>query len=165
MARIFELKSTVIQNASLLATLASGEECASLQTILNATGWSARFTTSFSDARDLLALSCFDVVLCAAQFEGGRGWKDVLHELHGIRVPPPLIVADRLADCVLWAEVLNHGCYDLLTTPFRADEVLRVIPLACEFRKRELDRVNRSPNDGGPRRFNQQPGRALAAAI
>lgn len=45
--------------------------------------------------------------------------------------PPKLIVASRLADERLWAEVLNLGGYDLLVKPFVADEVQRVVSLAC----------------------------------
>jgi len=60
-------------------------------------------------------------------------------------IPPQLIVADRLAHEGLWAEVLNLGCYDLLMTPFEAAEVLRVVPLAWDFWKRELGRAAARP--------------------
>jgi Protein of unknown function (DUF2934) len=45
--------------------------------------------------------------------------------------PPPLIVADCLADERLWAEVLNLGGYDLLAKPFDANGVLQVVSAAC----------------------------------
>ena len=51
-------------------------------------------------------------------------------------IPPQLIVADRLADDALWAEVLNLGGYDLLMTPFEPEEVLRVVSMAWDFRER-----------------------------
>jgi len=36
-------------------------------------------------------------------------------------------VVSRLADERLWAEALNPGAYDMLLTPFEAEEVFRVI--------------------------------------
>jgi len=45
--------------------------------------------------------------------------------------PPLLIVASRLADERLWAEVLNLGGYDVLLKPFEPAELRRVIGNAC----------------------------------
>jgi DNA-binding response OmpR family regulator len=45
--------------------------------------------------------------------------------------PPPLIVSSCVADDRLWAEVLNLGGYDLLTKPFLAAEVSRVVRMAA----------------------------------
>ena len=38
-----------------------------------------------------------------------------------------MIVTDPQADARLWAEVLNRGGYDLLTQPFYAPEVRRIL--------------------------------------
>jgi hypothetical protein len=45
-------------------------------------------------------------------------------------VPIPLIVASRLADDKLWAEVLNLGGSDVLALRFDHDEVIRSVSLA-----------------------------------
>ena len=39
----------------------------------------------------------------------------------------PVIVTDPQADGRLWSEVLNQGGYDLLTQPFYAPEVRRIL--------------------------------------
>lgn len=67
----------------------------------------------------------------AAIVADSRGWKDLLEQMWSMEFPLLLIVADRLADERLWAEVLNLGGYDLLTKPFDAKEVLTVLSLAC----------------------------------
>jgi len=59
------------------------------------------------------------------------GWMRVLRHVQAQSPPPNLIVASRLADERLWAEVLNLGGYDVLIKPFVADEVRRVVSLAC----------------------------------
>jgi DNA-binding response OmpR family regulator len=46
--------------------------------------------------------------------------------------PPLLIVTSRLADERLWAEALNLGAWDVLAKPFDADEVIRIIGIACQ---------------------------------
>ncbi len=46
--------------------------------------------------------------------------------------PPLLIVTSRLADERLWAEALNLGAWDVLAKPFDADEVIRIVTIACQ---------------------------------
>lgn len=50
-------------------------------------------------------------------------WKDLLCTLGSSQHPPRLVVASRLADAHLWAEVLNLGGYDVLSKPYDATEV------------------------------------------
>jgi DNA-binding response OmpR family regulator len=71
------------------------------------------------------------VVICDQILADGD-WRDLLMDLQTeSEVPPPLIVSSRLADDRLWAEVLNLGGYDLLTKPFLASEVSRVVKMAA----------------------------------
>jgi hypothetical protein len=61
--------------------------------------------------------------------DGGRA--RILGYVQAQSRPPNLIVASRLANGRLWAEVLNLGGYDLFVQRFVADEVGRVVSLAC----------------------------------
>jgi DNA-binding response OmpR family regulator len=54
-------------------------------------------------------------------------WKGLWNELGKDPCPPEVIVASRLADERLWVEVLNLGGYNLLSKPFRPEEVVRTI--------------------------------------
>jgi DNA-binding response OmpR family regulator len=81
------------------------------------------------------------IVMCERDLSPGT-WKQVLAEIRPLPDPPLLIVTSRHADDYLWAEALNLGAYDVLAKPFNAEEVLRVVNLAClhcgrhtEFRK------------------------------
>ena len=143
--RAVKVKGSTNEIRSVLAALASPEECASLRRILCGGDWALRFAPAFRDVEAELRAASFDVVICAGYFGDGHCWKDVLDEIQRMPIPPQLIVADRLAHDGLWAEVLNLGCYDLLMTPFNAAEVLRVMPLAWDFWKRELGRVAARP--------------------
>ncbi len=44
-----------------------------------------------------------------------------------------MIVASRVTDEALWAEVLNLGGYDVLVQPFDRTEVLRVTDAALRY--------------------------------
>src|SRR5947208_1062918 len=74
----------------------------------------------------------------AAVLTDSRYWKDLLRHLWTMEFPPALVVADRLADERLWAEVLNLGGYDLLTKPFVEKEVIHVLSTACRSEKNSL---------------------------
>ena len=108
---------------SVLAVFACREKCASLRRILSGPDWALHFAQSFADAKAVLRASSIGVVICEGHLADGHCWKDLLNEVQRMPFPPQLIVADRLADEALWAEVLNLGCYDLLMTPFAAEEV------------------------------------------
>jgi len=69
------------------------------------------------------------VVVCDQNLADGD-WRDLLTDLQE-QGNTPLIVASRLADDRLWAEVLNLGGYDLLANPFAAPEVSRVVTMAA----------------------------------
>jgi DNA-binding response OmpR family regulator len=70
------------------------------------------------------------VVVCDQILADGD-WRDLLRDLQRRAGMAPLILSSYLADDRLWAEVLNLGGYDLLTKPFGATEVSRVVRLAA----------------------------------
>ncbi len=76
--------------------------------------------------------------MCEEQMPDGD-WRALLDGMEKLPGKPNLIVASRLDDDRLWSEVLNLGAYDLLMTPFEADEVRRVVSLAWQSKCREWD--------------------------
>src|ERR1039457_6796154 len=110
----------LIADATVLAVFPAVEDRTSLDKILSGSTWKVRFTRTLEEARTALAACLFGVVLSEGRFADGHCWKDLLCERQNMPHPPPLIVADRLADERLWAEVLNLGAYDLLAKPFEA---------------------------------------------
>jgi DNA-binding response OmpR family regulator len=69
------------------------------------------------------------VVICEEHM-ADSSWREVLGWLSEQAETPPLIVTSRLADDILWAEVLNRGGYDVLMKPLDRMEALRVVQLA-----------------------------------
>jgi DNA-binding response OmpR family regulator len=71
-----------------------------------------------------------DAILAEREFPDGLGWKRLLDEVQNMVGLQPVIVASRLGDDCLWAEVLNLGAYDLLMKPFDGEETVRVVAMA-----------------------------------
>ena len=83
-----------------------------------------------SEARSFLRDFHPRLVVCDEVLADGN-WRDILGDLQNQPHNLPLIVASRMADDRLWAEVLNLGGYDLLVKPFVAAEVTRVVRMAA----------------------------------
>jgi DNA-binding response OmpR family regulator len=84
------------------------------------------WTSSVAEAAEWLRRMSARIVICDDQLSDG-GWRDLWEVLRWTPVPPVFIVSAYGADERLWAEVLNMGAYDVLATPYRAAEVVRVL--------------------------------------
>jgi len=118
-------------NRNILAAFSLAEDRRALQHILGDAHRQLHFTSTFAELQTALRTSLFAVAITDSQLRDGCRWTDVLAELQSLPYPPPLIVADPLADDSLWAEVLNLGAFDLLAKPFEAREVLHAVNSAC----------------------------------
>jgi len=127
-----------IANQTILALLPAGEDRKLLSAIFIRTPWQMKFTHTLEEAQRALGLSP-GVVISDSCLPGGHSWKDLLYVMQNMEDPPPLIVADHLADERLWAEVLNLGGYDLLAKPFDGKEVLHAVTTACRHSENKRD--------------------------
>jgi len=114
---------------TVLVVLLTEENRAALGTIFAGSPWTMLSAGTLAEARQALN-SPIGVVISENRFPDGQCWKDLLCLLQRMSNPPPLIVADRLADERLWAEALNLGAYDVLAEPFDGGEVRRVVESA-----------------------------------
>ncbi len=80
-------------------------------------------------AAALLRRKTYAAILTECRLPDGC-WKDVLDFVERT-VRCQVVVTDRLADDVLWADVLSLGAYDFLAQPFDPDEVRRILTNAC----------------------------------
>jgi DNA-binding response OmpR family regulator len=114
----------------------SGEDHRALIEILRPAGWSVVCVRSYAQAARYLKWQEAPVVIASRDLPDGN-WKTVLNLLTRMAFPPKLIVAARLADERLWAEVLNLGGFDVLAQPFNHAEVTRSVGHACRTWSRE----------------------------
>jgi two-component system, NtrC family, response regulator PilR len=117
-----------VPDPTILAVFPMGEDRRTLEGTLGRAGWQLQFAWGFKEAQAILGACAVAVVISESRLPGGYTWKDVLAVSQSL--PSPLIVADRLADERLWAEVLNLGGYDLLSKPLEPAELLHTVSLA-----------------------------------
>jgi len=127
---------------SVLAILPSWEDQTSLRQIFQHSKWKLHPVDILGRARPLIDELAAGVVISDCRLPDGN-WQDVLGELQGRRVEPLLIVASRLADDRLWADVLYRGGFDVLATPFQAQEVTRSVSLAWRHWRDKLEASTR----------------------
>jgi len=106
------------------------EDHAFLKRVLHPEDWQVQTAYCCEEAFRLLSSCPASAIITNDALPDGD-WMRVLEYAQAQSPPPSLIVASRLADERLWAEVLNLGGYDVLIKPFVADEVRRVVSLAC----------------------------------
>jgi DNA-binding response OmpR family regulator len=138
--------NTLLLEGSSLSALAVGAEGdqADLDKIFREWGWKLHRVRTPSEARAFLDGTPVGVVISKRDLPEG-GWREMLDHLLQRSDPPALVVTSRLADDMLWAEVLNMGGYDVLAEPLDSEEVNRVVSAAARhFASEQQRRIPRA---------------------
>lgn len=106
------------------------EDCASLKGILDSQ-WTAIAGFSIASALSALREIPIPIVIYDCDVSSGS-WSEMLERISLLPDPPLFIVSSRLADERLRAEALNLAAWDVLAKPFEADEVIRIVSIACQ---------------------------------
>jgi DNA-binding NtrC family response regulator len=115
---------------TILAVTPHAGDRVSLERILGSHCWRLVAASNLKEALACVKEHGVSVAICERDLPDGT-WHALLEALAEIADRPKLIVCSRLADNVLWAEVLNLGGYDVLMAPFDQEEVLRVVSVAA----------------------------------
>lgn len=122
-SQYFEFMDREFINILLVSSMI--EDHLSLRSLISHSNWRLHHALGREEAVALLKECPIPVVICDSELADGT-WRDFWREIGGLPAPPRLIVSSRVADNVLWGEVLNLGAYDLLIKSFEASEVFRV---------------------------------------
>jgi DNA-binding NtrC family response regulator len=146
------MKDTSKTETILSVGIAEGDRLC-LGKIFLDSAWQLRGASGCQEALEFLDHHHVTVVLSEPELPDGT-WRELLSSMAKLSVPPSLIISSRLADHLLWAEVLNLGGFDVLMTPFEAEEVLRVTSSAQRNWGRKRDaghaRAARAGQSGTP---------------
>jgi DNA-binding NtrC family response regulator len=91
--------------------------------------WKLYTSATLERATALVRIDQIPIVICERDLRPGS-WRELLEATALMPHSPLLIVASRLADERLWAEVLNLGGWDVLEKPFNGTEVIRLVESA-----------------------------------
>ncbi len=122
---------------TVLLVSPSIEDYRTLERIFGDSCWQLQGALTALDALDAIGRDPLGiaVIICDHHLTV-YDWRWLLGQLDQLPAPPSLIVASRVADERLWAEVLNLGAFDLLLGgPFEPEEVLRVTESAVRMRR------------------------------
>lgn len=118
---------------TLLAVSPDQDNRQSLESILDADGWTIKGATSIREATRLMKDNP-SLIVCDRDLPDGT-WKDLYREADRLENPPAVVVVSRNADQCFWAEVLNVGAYDVLLEPFDRSEVKRMVTMAVRHQE------------------------------
>lgn len=118
----------LVESGTVLSISPSDRDQILLQSIFASSNWRCVSKPTLAEALNSLTEDVA-VVVCERSLPDGT-WKELLAATWAMTNPPRLIVTSRYADDELWAEVLNLGGFDVLSKPFHATEVFRVLSLA-----------------------------------
>ena len=82
--------------------------------------------TTLAQAGELLRTTQARVLVAETSFPDST-WRDLLRWLETFHPKVALVLTDQQADARLWSEILHHGAYDLISKPFHATEVCRIL--------------------------------------
>jgi len=95
-------------------------------------GWNLFFASTLEEARILLDKVRAPVILCDRDLPGS-GWRSAVG---GLASPPHracVILVSAVVDTYLWNEVVRTGGFDVLSKPFREEDVTRAVRLAWSY--------------------------------
>jgi DNA-binding NtrC family response regulator len=83
-------------------------------------------SATLDEAKARLHATASRVLLTDDAFERGN-WRDALRMTALLPLRTALVLVSRIADVRLWISALEHGAYDLVLEPFRADDLRRIL--------------------------------------
>jgi two-component system, NtrC family, response regulator HydG len=119
---------------SVVAVLVDDHDRRLLANLGSDNGWVMHFVDSCAEAKASSAQLGVPVILCDSDLPG-TDWRDTVYVLASSARPACVILISRIVDDYLWVEVIRHGGFEVLSKPLRQEEIVRVIRLACSFRK------------------------------
>jgi DNA-binding response OmpR family regulator len=113
----------------LLAITADIENEIELRRIAADPGWQIVSARSSEEAVAALESQEYALVICDRDLPG-EDWREVLSRLTSLAQRTCILLASPVADEYLWNEVIQHRGYDVVTKPYRYDELRRAITFA-----------------------------------
>ncbi len=119
-------------NVMLLAITDVREDQEALRQIAAGFGWKISIADSSEGAIASLRLHPVPLVICDRDLPG-EDWREALARIASLPQSVCVLLASGVVDEYLWNEVVqNHG-YDVVSKPFRKDDVKRAVTFAWSW--------------------------------
>jgi DNA-binding response OmpR family regulator len=121
-----EVQEEAQKDVRLLAITADIENEIGLRRIAADNGWRVASARTSQEAIAAMESHEYALVICDRDLPG-EDWREVLWRLTSLSQRTCILLASPVADEYLWNEVIQHRGYDVLTKPYRYDELKRAI--------------------------------------
>ena len=95
-------------------------------------GWNLLFAGTLAEALTVQDKVGAPVILCDRDLPG-NGWRSTVERLASSPHHACVILVSAVADTYLWNEVVRTGGFDILSKPFREEDVARTVRLAWSY--------------------------------
>jgi DNA-binding NtrC family response regulator len=119
---------------TILSISAIADDHRSLARILDEQRWQIEDANTFRQAIARLCRNRATAIICESSLPDGN-WRDLLSYAAELTDPPALVVTSATATEHLREEVHNLGGFGVLSKPFNAEEVNRMLARALQQRK------------------------------
>jgi CheY-like chemotaxis protein len=125
--------SPATEPVKLVAVTTNAGDEAELRRIAAECGWNISVAKSSAEAVSLLQQSPVPLVICDRDLPE-ENWREALAQIAGLPQAVCVLLASAVVDEYLWNEVIqNHG-YDVVTKPYRREDLMRAVTFAWSWR-------------------------------
>ena len=117
---------------AVVALISGDADRRELAGICRRKGWDLLFASTLDEARTLLDKVRAPVILCDRDLPSD-GWRSAVEGLASSSHRACVILVSAVVDTYLWNEVVRTGGFDVLSKPFREQDVARAVRLAWSY--------------------------------
>jgi DNA-binding NtrC family response regulator len=121
-----------LSRLTVIALISGDADRRELTSICARKGWNLAFAGTLEEARTVLDKVRAPVILCDRDLPGS-GWRSTIEGLASSRHRACIILVSAVVDSYLWNEVVRTGGFDILSKPFREDDVASAVRLAWSY--------------------------------
>jgi DNA-binding NtrC family response regulator len=118
-----------MQQIPLLIVTSRAEDVRELKLLLSETPWELTGISHLEDADAALKGAAVPILLFDRDSSGAT-WQSTMKRFIKLRRGACVVLLSNVSDQYLWEEVIQHGGFDLLTRPFRKEQVLSTLVFA-----------------------------------
>jgi DNA-binding NtrC family response regulator len=118
-----------LQKISLLIVTSRAEDIGELRDLLQGTPWDLTDVRDLDGAAGALQAAAVPMLLFDRDTAAG-GWQESIRHLTRTHPNACVILLSNVSDQYLWDEMIQQGGFDVLTRPFKKDQVLSTFVFA-----------------------------------
>lgn len=126
-------KGYTTESVKLVAITEKSDDSVALRQIASDYRWRILIVGSSDAAITALNEQPTPLVICDREL-ASEDWREVLAKIAALPQAVCVLLASRVVDDYLWRQVIRHHGYDVISKPFRPEELRRAVTFAWSWR-------------------------------